>query len=76
MRIKFKASINFNEYHGVRFGERIDFRDGEEREVGAESAQSLLIDFPANFEAVSRVETTNIEAPPVDRMMKKGKARK
>jgi len=77
MRIKFTASTNFGEYHGCHEGVPLDFEAGQERDVPDEKARQLIATFPLNF---CRVEdppvSCEIEAAPVDRMMKKEKVRR
>jgi hypothetical protein len=77
MNLKFKATENFRNYNGFwKEGPElifIEFIDGQTMDVPAGKAQELLRDFPRNFETIPEVR--DIPAPPVDRMLKRGKTK-
>jgi hypothetical protein len=75
MRIRFTPSTNFGEYHGWYEGAPLDFGAGQERDIPDEKARELLRNFPMNFQPVE-VMTGEIEAAPVDRMMRKGRSKR
>lgn len=48
MKLKFKGTPGFEEYHGSSG----NWYDGDEREVAEETAKKLLSSFPRNFSKV------------------------
>ena len=80
MRIMFKPSVDFGEYHGWYGGEPLNFAAGQERDIPDEKARQLVADFPQNFLPVEADEHTPIaraiDAAPVDRMMRRAKTKR
>ena len=60
--LEFKGGVNFMEYHS----HRVDFVDGEEKEVPDDVGDYLLGDFPEYFE---EVKTRDISEPVKHRMI-------
>jgi len=73
MRIRFIATAQLVEYHGVRGGIPLDMKDGDIREVPEDAARGLLTDFPANFETLGEPHDEGMTAPPLDKMFRRGK---
>ena len=61
-KLRFKGGVNFMEYHS----HRVDFVDGEEKEVPDDVADYLLGDFSGHFE---EVKTRDISEPVKHRMI-------
>jgi hypothetical protein len=77
MRLRFKGTAALPEYHTAIGTRKLDFHDGEEKEVPDDRARKLLADFPGNFLAASAVGLVReMGEAPADRMMKKPKKKK
>ena len=72
MKLRFKGKPHFEEYHGA-----VNFVDGETKEINDIIGNYLLQDFSEYFEEVKPKEKTReIEAPPQDRMIRKGQTKR
>jgi hypothetical protein len=77
MRLKFKATLSLFEYHGFCGGSKLDFKDGDEKDVPDERARTLLVDFPQNFAVAPAIGVIReIEDAPADRMIRRAKTKR
>jgi hypothetical protein len=70
-KLRFKGTVNFMEYHS----HRVDFVDGEVKEVPDDVADYLLGDFGEFFDEIEP-ETREISHPIKHRMIQEPKAKK